>query len=126
MNDATAIVRAFWRLMEGNDFYAVRAVLAPGFVLEWPQSNELIRGADKFAAVNAQYPANGAWRFTVNRVFGTETEAVSDVSITDGVQNARAISFFTVLDGKIAHMIEYWPEPYEPPPNRQHLTEPLT
>jgi ketosteroid isomerase-like protein len=125
-SDAAAVVREFWRLMEGNDFYAVAAVLAPGFVLEWPQSNERIRGAENFAALNAEYPASGPWRFTVNRVFGTESDAVSDVSITDGVQKARAISFFTVIDGKIAQMTEYWPEPYDPPPSRRHLTEPLT
>jgi ketosteroid isomerase-like protein len=125
MSDSAAVVQEFWRLMAGNDFYAVRTVLARGFVLEWPQSNERIRGADNFAAVNSEYPAHGPWHFTVNRVFGTETEAVSDVSITDGVQIAHAISFFTVADGKIAHMTEYWPEPYDPPPNRQHLTEPL-
>jgi ketosteroid isomerase-like protein len=126
MNDAASVAREFWRLMAGNDFYAVGAVLAPGFVLEWPQSNERVRGAENFAALNTEYPANGAWRFTVNRVFGTATEAVSDVSITDGVKNARAISFFTVVEGKIAHMTEFWPEPYDPPPNRRHLTEPLS
>jgi len=37
MNDAAAVAREFWRLMEDNDFYAVQAVLATGFVLEWPQ-----------------------------------------------------------------------------------------
>ncbi|MFP3700704.1 nuclear transport factor 2 family protein, partial [Burkholderia sp. SIMBA_013] len=35
--------------------------------------------------------------------------AVSDVSVTDGAVNARAISFFTVECGKIARMVEYWP-----------------
>ena len=43
---AAAVVREFWRLMATNDFASVASVLAPSFVLEWPQSSERIRGAD--------------------------------------------------------------------------------
>ena len=120
---AVEVVREFWRLMASNDFFSVGAVLADDFVLEWPQSNERIRGRDRFALMNADYPANGRWFFVVNRIVGGDSEAVSDVSITDGVQNARAISFFTVADGKIARLVEYWPEPYPAPANRKHLVE---
>jgi hypothetical protein len=31
---AESIVREFWRVMATNDFHAVKAVLAPGFVME--------------------------------------------------------------------------------------------
>jgi hypothetical protein len=34
------VVREFCQLMSGNDFYAVAAVLAPEFMLEWPQSRD--------------------------------------------------------------------------------------
>jgi hypothetical protein len=45
------------------------------------------------------------------------------VSITDGVQQARAISFFEVADGRVKRLVEYWPEPYDAPPDRAHLVE---
>jgi hypothetical protein len=48
---------------------------------------------------------------------------VSDVSLTDGVQVARVISFFTVTDGKIRKMVEFWPDPFTAPDNRRHLVE---
>jgi len=54
---------------------------------------------------------------------GNDTEAVSDVSITDGVQTARAITFSTIRAGKIVHQVEFWPEPYPAPANRAHLVE---
>jgi len=111
--------------MATNDFGSVAAVLAPEFVLEWPQSNERIRGADRFIQMNSEYPANGPWRFSVNRVTGNDSEAVSDVSITDGVQSARAISFFEVTEGRITRLVEFWPEPYPAPANRAHLVEPI-
>ena len=121
--EAIEVVREFWRLMASNDFFSVGAVLADDFLLEWPQSGERIRGRERFALMNSEYPANGRWTFVVNRIVGGESDAVSDVSISDGVQNARAISFFTISDGKIARLVEYWPEPYPAPANRKHLVE---
>lgn len=120
---AVDLAQTFWRLMASNDFASVAAVLAPDFVLEWPQSRERIRGAARFAQMNSEYPAHGPWRFTVHRLFGSDTEAVSEVTVTDGVQTARAVSLFTVLAGKITRLVEYWPEPYAAPANRAHLVE---
>lgn len=109
--------------MQSNDFHSVSTVLASEFVLEWPQSKERIRGAERFARMNHEYPAHGAWQFTVLRVIGNETEVVSEVEITDGVEKAKAISFFTVEGGKIARLVEYWPEPYLAAAHRAHLVE---
>jgi ketosteroid isomerase-like protein len=123
---AEAIVSEFWRLMATNDFDSVAQVLADDFILEWPQSKERIRGAKKFAQMNHEYPAHGVWRFNVHRIVGNDHEAVSDVTVTDGVQLARAISFFTLRNEKITHLSEYWPEPYAAPPGRAHLVEAMS
>jgi ketosteroid isomerase-like protein len=109
--------------MGTNDFSAVGAVLADDFVLEWPQSNERIRGRERFARINSEFPAKGRWVFAINRIIGGEIEAVTDVAVTDGSRRDRAISFFTVRDGKITRIVEYWPEPYAAPANRSHLVE---
>ena len=122
---AVEIAREFWRLMSTNDFHAVGAVLADDFILDWPQTNERIRGRERFATVNVEFPAKGVWVFTVNRIVGDEVEAVSDVSVTDGSRHDRAISFFTVRAGKISRIVEYWPEPSAAPANRSHLVEPI-
>jgi ketosteroid isomerase-like protein len=120
---ALAVAREFWRLMATNDFYAVAKVLAEDFVLDWPQSKERIRGAKNFAGLNTAYPAQGPWVFTINRIVANGTEAVSDVSVTDGALSARAISFFTVEGGKISRIVEFWPEPYEAPFDRTQFVE---
>jgi ketosteroid isomerase-like protein len=125
MTDAAALVRDFWARMASNEFATVAPLLAEDFLLEWPQSNERIRGAANFVQVNAAYPAAGPWRFTVNRVVGGGAQAVSDVTVTDGAQTARAISFFTTSGGRITRIVEFWPEPYEAPANRRHLIEPI-
>jgi ketosteroid isomerase-like protein len=122
---AIAVVSEFWRRMASNDFPSVAPVLATDFVLEWPQSGERIRGAERFVAMNVEYPAHGPWVFTVHRIVGGGSEAASDVSVTDGVQSARAVTFFTVANGRIVRMTEFWPEPFAPAAHRAHLTEPL-
>jgi len=123
--NAENVVREYWRLMATNDFAAVAAVLAHDFVLEWPQSNERIRGAANFVRMNAEYPSHGPWRFEVHRIVASQTTAVSDVGVTDGVQTGRALSFFTMSQGKISRLLEFWPEPYAAPANRAHLVEPI-
>ena len=120
---AVEVVQRFWALMASNNFKSVGAVLSDEYMLDWPQSNERIRGRANFARMNEEYPAHGRWRFAVNRIVGNAYEAVSDVSVTDGVQKARVISFFTVKDEKIVWQVEFWPESYEAPQNRKHLVE---
>lgn len=122
---AESVVRDFWRRMASNDFHSVRAVLADNFVLEWPQSNERIRGGENFARMNAEYPAHGPWRFEIVRVVAAADEAVSDVRVTNGTQAGRALSFFTIAGGRIARIVEFWPEPFPAPASRRHLTEPI-
>lgn len=108
-------VRAFWSAMQTNDFRAAGTFLADEFVLEWPQSGERIRGRDNFALVNEYYPAVGRWEFTVHRIVAENDTVVTDVTVTDGVTNGRALTFSTVHDGKIVHQVEYWPDSYEAP-----------
>jgi limonene-1,2-epoxide hydrolase len=123
MSNAVELIERFWQLMRSNDFRSVGAVLADEFVLDWPQSNERIRGRDNFAAMNEEYPAHGRWEFTIHSIVGNDLEAVSDVSVTDGVQKGRAISFFATRDTKIVSIVEFWPEPFEAAKNRKHLVE---
>jgi ketosteroid isomerase-like protein len=123
--DPAAVVREFWRLMASNDFHAVKTVLADDFVLDWPQSRERIRGADNFARMNTEYPTTGHWQFRINRLVASGDEAVTQVSVSDGTQSGEAVSFFTVVAGRITRLVEYWPEPYPAPDNRHHLVEPM-
>src|SRR5215831_4930064 len=96
-HQAVQVIKRFWELMATNDFRSVGSVLADEFVLDWPQSGERIRGRDNYAAMNEQYPTTtGRWTFIINRVVGNDNEAVSDVTVSDGVQIARAISFFEI------------------------------
>ena len=34
-----------------------------------------------------------------------------------------AMASFEIADGLITRVTDFWPEPYEPPPGREHLVE---
>ncbi|HEU5438762.1 MAG TPA: nuclear transport factor 2 family protein [Ktedonobacterales bacterium] len=125
MTDQTSrhLVERYWQTMNTNDWHAVGALLHDDFLLIWPQSGERIRGRANFSMMNTQYPAAGAWRFTVNRLIADEVGAASDVTVTDGARVDRAISFFDLRDGLIWRMTEFWPDPFEAAAWRAQLVE---
>ncbi|MCB2413635.1 nuclear transport factor 2 family protein [Demequina sp. TTPB684] len=125
-DDAARVVDRYWQLMNGNDFATVGSVLTDAFVCEWPQSNELIRGRDAFAGVNAEYPTQGRWRFEVQRLVADGDVVATDTVVSNDAVTARVVSFFAVRAGEIDHLREYWPDDYQAPLGRAHLVEPLT
>jgi ketosteroid isomerase-like protein len=109
------LITQFWAAMQSNDWAAAAALFADDYVLEWPQSGECIRGGTNFVAINSAYPAAGPWRFTVERVVVDGNQAVTDVVVSDGAVTARALTFTTVRNGRIAGQVEYWPDPFDAP-----------
>ncbi|HEU4325809.1 MAG TPA: nuclear transport factor 2 family protein [Roseiflexaceae bacterium] len=120
-SDPRQVVAAFWAAMQTNDFRAAAALLDEEYTLDWPQSGERICGRENFVAVNEQYPAAGPWRFTVHRLLADGPEVASDVSVTDGAIQGRALTFSTVRDGLILRQVEFWPDPFEAPEWRREF-----
>lgn len=109
------VVRNFWQAMNSNDFAKASEWLSHDFKCYWPQSSELIEGKANFVAINDNYPCNGKWQFVINSIVSECNDVVTDVSITDGVQKARAITFHLVEEGKIVKQKEFWPDDYPAP-----------
>lgn len=107
------VVEAFWDAMKSNDFSQVGQWLSDDFICLWPQSGEQIVGRDNFIAINSSYPAHGRWLFDIHSIVCDGDTVVTDVSVTDGVQKARAITFHTVENGLIRHQKEFWPDPMQ-------------
>lgn len=109
------VVLAFWAAMNSNDFYKASELLTADFQCYWPQSQEWILGRHNFAAINSNYPARGKWRFTINSIVHEGSHVVTDVDVTDGHVEAKAITFYEVAHGLIQRQIEYWPDAYDAP-----------
>ncbi len=117
------IIEQFWAIMQTNDWQAVGTLLHDEYVLEWPQSSEVVRGRENFVAVNANYPAAGRWSFSINQIVVQGDIAVTDVDVTDTAIVGRAITFSRMRDGRIAQQTEFWPDPFAPAPWRAQWVE---
>lgn len=104
------VVLAFWQCMHSNDFLAASDWLADEFECFLPQSGETIRGGWNYAMVNIHFPSFGPWSFEIESLLADGERVVSDVKITDGIQEARLVTFSTVRDERIVRQVEYWPE----------------
>jgi SnoaL-like domain len=93
----------------------------PAVVYEIPQSRERIRGRDRYLRFNQEYP--GDWHLRPKVVIADEQHGVAwfEWHLDDRIDDGMA--FFTFADGLITQVTDFWPEPYEPPPGREHLTE---
>ncbi len=109
------IIENFWATMATNDFHAAAQLLHEEYRLEWPQSGEVIRGRKNFALINSNFPAEGKWQFKINDIVVENDVVVTDVSVSDGKRQDRAITFSSIRDGKIWKQVEFWPEPFEAP-----------
>ena len=45
------------------------------------------------------------------------------MTVSDGAQTAEALSFFTITNGRISGLVEFWAEADEPHADRAHLAE---
>ena len=106
------VVLAFWHCMDMNDFLGAGEWLSDDFECVWPQSGEVVQGAWNYAMINIHYPSYAPWLFKVESLLVQGNQVVSNVFITDGIQQARTITFSTVEDGKIVRQQEYWPESF--------------
>jgi hypothetical protein len=105
----------YWETMNTNDFEEASKWLCEDYQCHWPQSSEIIIGRENFTQLNTNYPSKGRWCFTINLIIAEGDQVVTDVTVTDGVVTARAITISSVEGGLIRKQVEYWPETYEAP-----------
>ncbi len=109
--DNEQVVRALWDAFDRAEFDDVRPLLADDFICEWTQSKELIRGRDNFIAVNQNYP--GRWHIEIIKLIVSDNDVVTECRVFDDTDSVTALSFFTLKNGKIKHLREFWVDPME-------------
>ena len=111
----------FIATLEARDWAAWAELLDPAVVYELPQSRERIRGRDRYLRFNQEYP--GDWHLRPKVTIADERHAVVWFAWSLGDQSDDAMAFFEFDGGLITRVTDFWPEPYEPPPGREHLVE---
>ena len=123
---AAEIVRTLWDRVQARDWTGLGDLLAEDLVVEWPVSAERIVGRENYVRINAEYPEG--WSIHVLRIVADGDTAVSEVEVPHEKMGVyRAVSFWTVRDGRIVHGREYWTQPgTDPaPPWRAAYVQPM-
>ena len=112
-----------WKASERGDTDTEHAIYAPDGILDYPQSGERFRGRSKIRAQRGGHPAER--HFTILRVLGGGDLWVSECVITyDGVPT-YSVSVMEFTDGLVTHETQYFADPFQAPPWRAALAEPI-
>ncbi len=109
-----AVADAFWRTANARDWAAFQALLHPDMVYDVPQTRERVRGAADFTEFYRTWP--GPWRVEVRQCIADDERAVTVLDFITDTQTMPSLAVLTVRDGRVVHIDDWWPEPYEPPP----------
>ena len=116
-------VEEHWKASERGDTDDEQAIYAADAILDDPQSGERFRGRSKIQAQRGGHPAER--HFTVLRIRGGADLWVSECVITyDGVPT-YSVSVMEFTDGLVTHETQYFADPFQAPPWRAALAEPV-
>jgi len=117
----TRTIAGFYAALEARDWDAVAAHLDADVQYDVPQTKERIRGREAYMRFNLEYP--GDWHLELLAVHEDDSGGAAEVAFRLGGDEMVNVAFFRLVDGRIARIHDYWPEPYDPPPGREHLVE---
>ncbi len=115
------LISRYYQSLNAKDWAGFRATLSPDVVYEVPQTRERVRGLEAYIDFNTTYP--GDWTLEVVRIIADETGASGQIRFLVDGQELTGISFFEIEDGLITHILDFWPEPYEPPTRHSRFVE---
>jgi hypothetical protein len=116
-------IERHWWASEFGDADAEQAIYAADAILDYPQSGERFRGRSTIQAQRGGHPAER--HFTVVRIVGGGDLWVSECVITyDGVPTC-SVSVMELSDGLVTHETQYFADPFDAPPGRAALAEPI-
>jgi ketosteroid isomerase-like protein len=113
MQDTRETIAQHWAAGNARDWPRFAAVIHENLVYEVPQTRERVRGRDAYVEFFRTWP--GDWRADVRRMVVDGNSAVTEIAFVVDGETMTGISFFELIDGTIARIIDYWPSPYEPP-----------
>jgi hypothetical protein len=123
MDDLTirAALERHWQASDANDFEAEHEIYREDAVLEYPQSGERIRGRRNIQESRFLQPNRK--RFTVRRMIGSGDLWVTEFVLSYDGKPSYTVSIMEFRDGLVTAETQYFADPFEPGPSRQHLVE---
>ncbi|MBE5802102.1 MAG: nuclear transport factor 2 family protein [Clostridiales bacterium] len=111
---------AFWDAVLRQDERALPAFFSQDAVVRWHCSNERFTAAE-FVRANCEYPGSWAGEMERHEDLGDLQITVMRVFPQDGTASFHVTSFFTLRDGRIESLDEYWADDGPAPAWRQTM-----
>ncbi len=118
-----ARIAEHWRASELGDVDTEHAIYAADAILDYPQSGERFQGRSTIQAQRGGHPAER--HFTVSRILGGSDLWVSECVITYDGAPTHSVSIMEFTDGFVTHETQYFADPFQAPPSRAALAEPI-
>ena len=118
--ESAQTVRRLWALFQARRWQEAQTLFAPDAVCTWWATGERLSGAEAIIHVNAVYPEG--WEIhliEVNTLADGRVHSIVRVPLAGG-PIVYANSFFTLRQGLIASLAEYWSTIEAPPPWRDN------
>lgn len=112
-------VETFWNFFIKAEYERAGELFAPGAKIYWPCTREVFNEAANFIKVNRDYP--GSHKITLEKITEAKNSIITEVTVESVFEENqppmrfRAISFFTLSNGLITGLTEYWAQETEPP-----------
>ncbi len=117
----TALIRRHLETLEARDWEAFAATLHPDVVYDASQTGQRVTGAAAYLRFNQGFP--GDWHLAIRRLVADATGGAVWTDARVGDQPMTGIHFLSVTDGLVSRVDDFWPEPYDAPPGREHLVD---
>ena len=111
-----------WAASASGDLEAEHDIYHDDAVCEYPQSCEVIHGRRNLQALRGHHPGKPSG-FAIRRITGEGNLWVSEYVITYERGHAYTVSIMEFRDGKVAHEIQYFADPFEAPAWRAQWVE---
>jgi ketosteroid isomerase-like protein len=117
--------KAVERLIDGlnrRDISVMDEVFHDDAIMDWPQSGERIRGAERRRGVYGRFETLPT--ITPRRLLSEGDLCVAEARLDyGGGAEYDCVFIFEMRDGRIARETAYWAEPFDPPEWRADLVE---
>ncbi len=119
---ANELLERYWRAATAQDFDDLREIFADDVAVEWPQSGEKFQGKEACINIFSGYPGGSPRFMGMNRVLGDGNIWTAEADVMyPGERKYMVVSIFEMHDGKIAHEIDYFTEPFPVPEWRRSV-----
>jgi hypothetical protein len=121
--DAHKLIDRYLRSASAQDFDDLHEVFTDDVAIEWPQSGEHFQGKEACVNIFVNYPGGSPRILGLNRLTGEGSVWVGEADIVypDG-RKWVVVGVYELRDGKIAHEVDYFAEPFPVPEWRKQST----